>query len=279
MLVAVVALLLGRAYGYFHWEVPLRVVVWDQKLFGPVVAFFGSTWEAYAADLRMDRVLKIVSWGLALLLVGSAAAAVFHARCPRRLTAILLYLAAGVIALHAALETKDHFYHVAQFGEHALQMAAPVLLVLYCRRSRLTLPLIRIATATTFAAHGLYAIGLYPVPTHFVDMTMVLLNGEESFARGFLSVVGWLDLLVAVGVFVPRLDRYAFAYAFLWGTLTAFARIIYGLFIDAPGVALHGYAYQTIFRFCHGLLPLAGYLLTRRRSLVTGLPRAERLLR
>ncbi len=250
----------GRAYQYYFFGAPLTALFWDQGLMEPLVSgWFGREWTDFVTDpatsIRIERALAVLSGLLGLGVVGT----VSLLRGPRVWAGILVGIAWSVLLLHAFLEMKDKFYHLAQFFEHGIQLACPLLLLLVAFRpngNRWLVPAIKVAAAATFAAHGLYALGLYPVPGHFVSMTMELLRCPDAFARDFLFVVGWLDLAAAAGVFFPRLARVALGYMVVWGLATAVARVATGFYWDFPLSSLHQSLWATVVRLPHGLLPL-----------------------
>lgn len=266
LLFATTFLFLGRGWEYLFWSAPLRVLAWDQRLFSPIVeGVFGVSWEAYTADLRVDAWLTYLQGGIGVFFSALAGLAWLGASRPGRWWSISLMAGAGLLTLHALLDTKDHFYHAAQLFEHSIQVATPILLWLAVRfpgRELALLRCVRVVVALTFTAHGLYAIGFYPVPGHFVDMTILILSCSEGVARSFLFFVGWLDLLVAIGVFIPRVARIAFGWAAVWGLATALARTVVGLDVDFFAASLHGNLYQTVYRLPHSLLPALGFLLS-----------------
>ena len=262
---ACVALFAGRAYEYGFFGAPLRVLFWDEQLFGPVVEkLLGREWQAYVTDLATDRAIDRVQYAFAAIFALAAAAVPLHRWLPRWLWTVLLFTATALLAFHAFLETKDHFYYLVQYGELTLQLVtAPLLWWTITRphRTRWLVPVIAVATALTFTAHGLYALNVYPVPVHFLNMTIGITGWSERGSHLFLRVAGWLDLAAAVALFVPRLRSLAFFYCVVWGLLTALARFVYGLGLSGFPEVLHHYAYLTVYRLPHGLLPLIGFLL------------------
>ena len=123
-------------------------------------------------------------------------------------------------------------------------------------------------TAVVFVAHGMFAIGIYPVPARFVQMTIAILGFSEQATFNFLWIAGLLDFIVAIMLFIPRISRVAMLYMFFWGTLTALARSVSGFNADFWMESLHAYVYETVIRIPHGMIPLALYLLSRNRILV-----------
>ena len=265
--VSLVFLLLGRGYGYLFWGSPLRVLLANEALLTPLLnRLFGTAWADYANDLTVAAWTEIaqrcigVVWVITGLLCARAGF-----RLPGRAWRRLLRFGVAVswlfLLLHALLETEDHFLRPVHFCEFAIQLAVPFLYLSWLR-GRLTrrnfCRVGRLAVALTFAAHGLYALGAYPVPGHFVDMTIILLGTKEATARTFLTVVGWLDLVVAVGIFFRPVAGPLLLYATAWGLATALARLATGYQLGVPDV-WHQYAYLTTYRLPHGLLPLALY--------------------
>ena len=117
----------------------------------------------------------------------------------------------------------------------------------------------RIAVALTFAGHGLYAIGFYPVPGHFVDMMIMSLHVEESTAVGLLQWAGWIDLIIALLILVPFVYPYAALYAFAWGILTAIARVWSNYDATLPLDSLYQWVPETLVRLPNALVPLVVY--------------------
>lgn len=253
----------GRAYQYTWWDAPLRAFFWDQNLLEPIVSgWFGRSWQAYATDLQVVENITRLQLAIGGIFAAAAASCLLLLKWDRRWIRGLILTGTIGLVFHALLDTKEHFFHIVQLLEHSIQVGTPLLLVAISSRSnRLQSWLLglKIAVAFTFMAHGLYAIGVYPVPAHFVDMTIRLLGVSEAGARSFLLTVGILDLVAAVALFIPRLQLWGFAYCIIWGLLTAFARTAIGFGLMEPLTLLHQQVYQTVYRLPHGLLPLIGW--------------------
>jgi hypothetical protein len=115
----------------------------------------------------------------------------------------------------------------------------------------------RIAVGFTFAGHGLYAVGIHPLPGTFVDMIIMTLHVEETTAVALLQCAGWMDLIVALLILVPFVYRYAAFYAFIWGTLTAIARVWSNYDATLPFESLYQWLPETFVRIPHAIIPLA----------------------
>ena len=270
LLVGCVALVfLGRGYGYLFWGSPLRVLLADEGIMTPVLrGLFGMGWNSYANNLTLSEWTETVQRGIGLLWLTTGVLVLIDSLLParrswRHLVTACVALSWPPLFLHALLETKDHFFRPVHFCEFAIQLMVPLLYLAWLR-GRLTDRWFRsgarLAIALTFAAHGLYALGVYPVPGNFVDMTIIILECSEASARRFLTVVGWLDLAVAVGICFRPLAGPLLLYATGWGLATALARLATGYQLEVADL-FHQYAYLTVYRLPHGLLPLVVYFL------------------
>ena len=59
--------------------------------------------------------------------------------------------------------------------------------------------------AAVFIAHGLYAVGYYPIPGYFLGMVIDILGLTEQGARNFLLIAGILDFIGAFLIFLPKI--------------------------------------------------------------------------
>lgn len=264
--------LLGRGYQYVFFGAPLEVLLWDERLMtGFVERVLGMTWGAYASDTDVAAGMQTAAELLAGVYVTAGIAALVAPYRASRLTEVLLVAGGVLLAAHAALVMKDRFGQWAQFFEFAIQIGSPFLLIGVLRGwtlARLTWGA-RALIAVTFAAHGLYAIGFYAVPGHFIDMTIGILGVTEDVAVRLLWWAGLLDWVVAFALLLPYTYRYALGYAVVWGGLTALARIVAGWDGDFPVASLHQALYETVYRLPHGLLPLCALLWSRSRLTAT----------
>lgn len=281
---------LGRGYQYWFFDSPLWSLLWDESLLADgLTALTGRTWSDYVADPAVGRAIFLaVRLSGATLVLGAIAVlwrlwADFRRTPDREATPYqeagfgklanrvgVALVAAGwfVCALYVLLDTREHFGQVAHLLEHAIQLGVPLILLAIWTGLLQTAPSVSFAakaiTAITFAAHGLYAAGIYPLPGNFVDMTIMTLGVSETVATRLLLSVGILDLVAAIAVFVPAVRRVAYVYMIAWGLATAAARIWAGLNAEAIVDSLHQTGYLTLYRLPHGLLPLALLLLDTR---------------
>ncbi|MBI1223744.1 MAG: hypothetical protein GC192_00790 [Bacteroidetes bacterium] len=264
---AAASVFLGRAYQHIFWDAPYTEFLWDGKLMAPVIETITPwTWHEYVTNLAVDATIQKWMVAIGLFYLVCAFACLFYEKMPRWMRWPIWLGVAGQVVL-ALLYMKEFFFHVGQFFEYTLQFCTPAFLIIYFKKREFSPRLIfamKLATALTFTCHGLYAIGYYPRPGVFTSMTMRILGCSESFAINFLTVAGWLDFAVALGIFLPnKWAKWFLLYAAIWGLLTSLARTVGNFYWELPLQSLHEWAYHTIYRLPHGLIPLIlWYLIT-----------------
>lgn len=260
----VFCLFLGRAWQGLFWDLPLRTFFWDQSLLeGVVTTITGDTWQNYVTNKSVNidefiNILGTIMGGFWLF----CAIIVLFLKESWKFGKWLLYIGACSLFILSFLYFKDKFWQVGQFFEYATQVTAPLVLahVVYggknTPRFRIAL---KIIIATTFVCHGLYAYAYYPQPSVWIQWCMDILYFEkDSSARQFLIVMGILDFVAALLLFVPSkwLVRTAIWYCIIWGLLTSLARIVGNFYIEMFWQSLHQHAYESIYRLVHGGIPL-----------------------
>ena len=263
---ATVAVLCGRAWQHIAWDAPYRALLWNETLFGWFVRFcLGMSWDDYANNLTIGdtitQAIKVIGVLYALLALFVA----FKRGPSRWLDRGLVAAAFGLGAL-ALCDTIESSFRIGQLMEHGLMVSAPLVLRAWrLGRFERAWNTLRIALALTFVGHGLFAIGFYPVPGRFLDMTMALLRISEGNARWFLGAMGALDFLIALSLWGPQRVRRPFvAWASIWGFATAVARTATALGSIVLWDTLVQGLPETLVRLPHGLLPLALYWKLRR---------------
>ena len=118
----------------------------------------------------------------------------------------------------------------------------------------------KVAIALTFICHGLYAVGYYPSPGNFIDMTINILPINEKMAFIFLHIMGLFDFMVALAIFFPSVAKTSLLWAFIWGTSTALARVFANVDFDFFWASFHQWTPQTLYRLPHGFIPLILYI-------------------
>jgi hypothetical protein len=155
-----------------------------------------------------------------------------------------------------------------QIIEHALQISLPLMFIYFSTVKAIKFirlnNLLCVTVGLTFIGHGIYALGIHYLPGNFVVMTNECLNFESAQSGNFLFVIGILDIVLSVLVFIPKIRQYAVWYLIIWGLLTSIARTYY--------VLEDGFTYEllmvnlpnTLYRLPHGLVPIAILLIVAR---------------
>ena len=251
---------LGRAYQHMVWDAPYRTFLWDESILKSTVeTIFNTPWNDYVTSLSAATT---ISFSIKAIGVFYLLCAIITLRIQPNMKKLgKFFLLGGSIGLFilALLYCKEKFLHVGQFFEYTIQFMSPVLLYMvvfttveFKKIRRIAL----IAIALTFSCHGLYAVGYYPRPGSFIDMTLNTLPISEPSAHMLLKVAGILDFIVAIAIFIPRLSYAALVYAFVWGGLTAMARLVGHFHVAFLWNSFNQWTWEMIIRLPHGLIPL-----------------------
>lgn len=260
---------IGRAYQYLFFDAPFRAILWDDTLMPAIVeGLFKTPWSNYVTSATVDKWIQLSIKTNGLLFVIAAFSALFINTKNFKFLKFPIYIGGFLLVLLSALLMKEKFYHNAQFFEHAIQFGIPFVLLFSLKTqatpSNLSL-ILKILIAITFTSHGLYALGYYPIPGNFIDMTINATGFNEDTSVQILYFAGVLDLLLSILIFIPKVSRYALLYAVIWGLLTAFARTAANFNTDFIANSLHQTLYQVIYRLPHGLIPLVAYAIQNKK--------------
>lgn len=254
------AIFLGRAYQHIFWDAPYRAFLWDESVLqGVVENIFGVTWHDYVTSLSVDNAISFSVKGIGVLYLLCAVVVLIIKPNMKKLGKVFLLGGSFGLFILAILYCKEKFFHVGQFFEYMVQFITPVLLYMMLftttelKKIRLTA---LIAIALTFSCHGLYAIGYYPRPGNFIDMTINTLSIGEPGAHMMLKIAGVMDFVVAIAIFIPRISYAALVYACIWGGLTALARLTGHFHVEFLWNSFHQWTWEVLIRLPHALIPL-----------------------
>ncbi len=160
---------------------------------------------------------------------------------------------------------KDKSFAVGQFWEYTIQFMSPILLLFWVEKKiskESWLLTAKLCIALSFTCHGLYAVGFYPVPGNFIDMTISILGLTQSQTYIYLFIAGILDFVIAFGIFAPnkKIVKSLLLYATFWGLATTLARIFAYVSFSNFNDTFWQWAPHALYRFPHGLLPLVSIL-------------------
>lgn len=247
----------SRGYQHLFFNVPYREFLWDSNLMLPILDLFKISWNEWVTLPRYDQGIQmgIKFLGLIFTLVGGC---VWFLNEKRKWP---LYALIGGLVLFTPylwLHFFGQFLNLALLFEFTGQLAAPVVLIFIYKKGNFTkaFTFLKIAIAITFIAHGLYAMNIAPLPQKFVSMTIKGLGLDQGLAVKFLFWAGVMDLLVAIGVFIPKIRKPALVYMIAWGFLTAFARIYTNFYGYDALHSLHQWVWAFTVRSAHFMIPL-----------------------
>jgi len=258
---------IGRAYQHLVWDAPYRAFFWDESILKNLVErMFKVTWNEYATSLSAANAIAVFIKSIGILYLICAVVTLVIKPNMKRIAKVFLFGGSFGLFILALLYCKEKFFHVGQFFEYMIQCITPVLLymILFTEIDVKKIRLIAlIAIALTFSCHGLYAVGYYPRPGNFIDMTLNIVPITEPSAHTFLKIAGILDFVVAIAIFIPRISYPALVYAFIWGGLTALARLVGHFYIDFLWNSFNQWTWEVLIRLPHALIPLFVMIIDR----------------
>ncbi len=255
-----VLFLWARAYQHLFFEGPYRAFFLDQPLFGEIQKLISDlSWLEFVNDPQTDRAILFYTRSMACVWLLTGLLVLGYRKVPGQVLWVLAILSSLGLMFYGASDYLDKGYQLAQWLEYASQVVMPVWVLFLLQKgpSSTFLFVAKVAIALTFLGHGLYAIGFFPLPGHFIYMTTDILRLSDDGARQLLLIAGVLDLVAVVALFFPKVDRWALAYCALWGFFTALARPV--AYIE-PGpvfwISVHQSVYEFFVRIPHFILPL-----------------------
>jgi hypothetical protein len=256
---------LGRAWESIFMNIPITELLWDEYLMHDFIEWLtANSWEHYVKTSdRFIQNLQIfigICWLICGILLWTR---LFLYKIVR-----FFYLFGCLLLFFLSfLYFKEMFFSWGQWAEYSLQVGSPIILYLVISQktnnSAALRFFIQILIAVTFFSHGLYAFGYYPQPGAWIDWCMRVFFMSEKTARSFLVIIGILDMLKLLVIFIPLrcLQLSMIWYCVFWGFITALARIVANFSNDLPVEAFLQYAPETFFRLVHGGIPLLLILL------------------
>jgi len=262
---------IGRAYQHLFWDAPFRSLLWDEDLLKPIVqGLFKLEWSTYVTNLDIDNHIQTLIQLQGLFYLFAAIIVLLIKPASQKWMRIILYLGGFSLMFLTFLLFKEKSYQIPQILEHSLQFGIVFILLLYLKKPKNAeyIFFLKILIALTFVGHGIYALGIfYPIPSNFITMILNIIPIQEISIISLLKVMGIIDMIIAVLIFIPKTAKWALFYAFVWGILTAFARIVSGLHYDVSFTVLHQYLFETLYRLVHGLIPLLLYLHLKKQNI------------
>ena len=263
------AVFAGRAWQMLYWDIPIRSWLWDEELMRPLISGWPLhiAWSDWVSSAAVDNAIATAVQCMGCFL--AVAAVVSWLPLAGRKIRQLLLAAGGLILIFLALlYTKEKFMHLGQFFEYSLQFGTVFLLLWTLQKGYISGAIhytARVAIALTFACHGLYAAGYYPVPGSFMSMVMTGLGIGQADALQLLYFAGIADFAAAGLLLLPWRAAWlpGLLYTVIWGLLTTLARLWSNYWISDWETMLVYWLHEFIYRLPHFLIPLWLLLLYR----------------
>ena len=174
----------------------------------------------------------------------------------------MLVVFSWMLALAICHTLRGGMFAELTLGEHAVRIAAPIVLMLIAmrpQRERLAWAIAAFSAAITFAIHGYKALMCHGPFTDLILLTTSRFRSIEfsqSTAESVLLVIGTVDIVAAMVLIVFRW-RMAALYMLLWGLITSASRMTAYGWSGWP---------DTLMRAANWGVPLAIVLLTQTTS-------------
>ena len=245
-----ISLLLGRAWQHLFWDAPYRSLLWDEQL----LSIFFPDWPSYLKVMN-DSLIQAIIKSIGVFFLGTAMSLVFK----KKFIALLLKIAGVLILILSLLYWKDKFWRFGELIEYSVQMitlfASASILIKNVKWDTWIFPF-KIAISLTFIGHGIYAIGWHPQPGYFIDMCINVFQFSEPTSVLFLKIMGVLDFIFAIGIFVPWLEKWSLYYMIIWGIATTLSRLLAHLSVSTFLNDLNQWGFEVLVRFPHFTIPI-----------------------
>ena len=258
----------GWAWQHLRWSAPYDAVLWHPDYFGWLPGMLDVSWDAWTAEIVTDRrvLIGVRATGFVYLVLAIVA---LITRSRSTAQHVLLFIGSVLLAILFFCKYADAAYATATFVEHGGQILMPIVLIVALRRGiwdRWVFVAAVIGFWTTFAGHGIYALGLAPTPGQFYGLVNAVLGLDEQSTVLFLRVAGVLDFVACVGILIPTFRRISLGWAVLWGLLTAAARPVAGMSLAASWYGADLFLHEALLRTPHAAIPLFLLLVSRKRK-------------
>jgi hypothetical protein len=252
-------LLAGRFYQFAFLEPPFRAFMLNTNFMAPFIeGVLGIEWFDWVTNPKYERrvnlMLDVFAWILGFM---TLSVMLFKVKFFSKIVPYLMIPAALILLITSFGYYWDKSTQIGQFWEYSLQFGLPIIFLLLLKnKDKSASFLAKAFCSLTFAAHGLYAIGFYPIPGEFVHMSSRLLSITDEPAKQFLFVAGVLDFVFAIGLWIPKIQKPVLLYGALWGFATALARLIGFYYSNVALISLHQGVFEFLVRIPHGAIPL-----------------------
>jgi hypothetical protein len=260
---ALSCLLIGRAWQHLFWDAPFRTLFWNEEFLKSFIeSTFNLSWHEYVTHPFVDKGIQLIV-KLFGLFYTIGIFVTWKYKSDKKCTGLYLVLLSCSLLFLAILETIEKFLYIGMFLEHVIQFSTPIIAYYFYTNKKLLFKkiiILKLIIACTFIGHGLFALGLHPVPGNFIDMFVIVFGASEETARLCLKIAGSFDILASILLFIPRFTQKTLYMMVCWGGLTGLARILAHLDFQLIVFSGHQWILEFFVRIPHALIPL--FLLT-----------------
>ncbi|KJS04872.1 MAG: hypothetical protein VR77_10040 [Flavobacteriales bacterium BRH_c54] len=266
--ITLVLLLLGRTIQHLFFDSPIRGVLYSKHFVNPILQLLNINFNDYINSPNLDDSINTVIIIIGILFLTLSGLTLLLYQLNNTAKKIVLYFSCFMLVLIAFGYFKEKSLSIGQFFEYSSQMFLPLFFLI---KKQKQLFFFKLTIGITFFCHGLYAIGYYPIPANFVQMIIsgTSFNNEQAFI--FLHLVGVLDFIFAIAIFIPKIETPFLWYGVIWGFLTSFARIYTNVYVDFFSSTLFYWIYEFLVRIPHFIIPL--YLILMKKNNLSFLKR------
>jgi hypothetical protein len=257
----------GYALKHFAWTGRLISGIYSESLVAAIARSLGFEWQGIFINAAVNPSYLLFIYITGFIFAVGALLSLSPIPVNQKVMRpgyILLYtLCAALIfftALSGVIETKLHYNVLI---EYSIKITVSLLFLYYALDWKINkarhIRVIKWVIALTFIGHGVYALGIFPIPDNFLMMTSNILKTGRDGSIAFLAIFGALDIVASILLFVRRTEKYALGYMTVWGLLTALARLTAYYGSASTDMYLAMWLPEFLVRAGHYLLPL--YLL------------------
>jgi len=241
----------------------------------PYLERIGVKWTEYA-NHSDPAIQTFENWVGIFLMLASICFLTLKPNKSQRVQKTTLAVAGVFTSFHILLKYWGHNCEWPMIPEYALQGATPWLFLAFLpyfpankddewkKPSANRFFVLKVALAMCFIGHGLYALGWPYQPVKFVRMVVTTFPFLEfKTASHLVTLIGIFDLLMAVTIFIKPIERQSLYHMFLWGSVTALARVISYVIVPMNMHNINPWLLETTVRTIHGGAPLFAYLLLK----------------
>ena len=126
---AVFTIFIARAYQHIFWDVPYRAILWYEKIMSPLLNVFNIKWNDFVNDITVDSKIQYSIKIIGFLYLVAAVLVLNFKEASKKRSKLFIKSISFWQFFVVFLVTKESFFQIGQYFEHALQLGLPLLLL------------------------------------------------------------------------------------------------------------------------------------------------------